>query len=157
MDKSNTYQIGDIAQQLGLSTRTVRYYEELGFIRPQRSSGGFRLYTERDADTIRMVIRFRDLGMALEEIKALISPSPEGISQQTVQRLREALAFRREEFEHRIEKYREGIAQIERVLQLLESCEHCDHHTALEPCKHCFDEDGAVSPFLHQVFHAETK
>lgn len=154
MDKSIAYQIGEIAKQLGLSTRTVRYYEELGFIRPARTQGGFRLYSERDADIIRMVIRFRDLGMALEEIKALISPAPPEIAQDTVQRLREALTFRRQEFERRIEQHQEGIAQIDRVLQILSNCDQCGHPIEGEACRRCIDQDATISPFLNSMLTA---
>lgn len=40
-------QIGEVAERIGLSLRTIRYYEEVGLVVPSvRSQGGFRLYTE---------------------------------------------------------------------------------------------------------------
>lgn len=66
-------QIGEVAERVGLSLRTVRYYEEVGLVRPSaRSDGGFRLYSEDDVQRLLVVKRMKPLGLALEEMTELL-------------------------------------------------------------------------------------
>jgi MerR family transcriptional regulator, repressor of the yfmOP operon len=65
------YRIGTVADRLGVTTRTIRYYEELGLLGPGagRSKGAHRLYGEADISRLREVLRLRDLlGLSLEAI-----------------------------------------------------------------------------------------
>ena len=63
-------QIGDVAEQTGLSLRTIRYYEEAGLVTPStRTTGGFRLYTEADADRFDLIKRMKPLGFSIEEMR----------------------------------------------------------------------------------------
>ncbi len=67
-------QIGEVAEQVGLSLRTIRYYEEVGLVTPSaRTSGGFRLYTETDVARLRLVRRMKPLDFSLEEMKDLLT------------------------------------------------------------------------------------
>jgi MerR family transcriptional regulator, repressor of the yfmOP operon len=66
--------IGAVAERLGVTTRTIRYYEELGLLGSgsKRSKGSHRLYSEADIARLQEVLRLRNLlGMSLEEIVAL--------------------------------------------------------------------------------------
>jgi DNA-binding transcriptional MerR regulator len=68
------YQIGSVAEWVGLSLRTIRHYEELGLIVPSgRSPGGFRLYTDRDVERLRLVKRMKPLNFSLEEIRDVLA------------------------------------------------------------------------------------
>ena len=67
--------IGDVARRLGVSTRTLRYYEEVGLVTPaHRSAGGTRRYSEAD---LARVVRVRELqalmGFNLDEIRELLA------------------------------------------------------------------------------------
>jgi DNA-binding transcriptional MerR regulator len=64
--------ISDLAQELDVSTRTIRYYEELGLIQPERTGRGNRLYTRRDRARLRLILRGKRFGFSLEEIKEMI-------------------------------------------------------------------------------------
>lgn len=67
-------QIGEVAERTGLSLRTIRYYEEVGLIRPSsRTQGGFRLYTEPDVARLNLVKRMKPLGFTLEEARDLLA------------------------------------------------------------------------------------
>jgi MerR family transcriptional regulator, copper efflux regulator len=67
------YQIGEVAESVGLSISTIRHYDELGVVVPSaRSSGGFRLYTDADVERLRFVKRLRPLQFGLEEITDLM-------------------------------------------------------------------------------------
>jgi MerR family transcriptional regulator, repressor of the yfmOP operon len=69
-----SYRIGDVAERVGVTTRTIRYYEELGLLgtASARTKGAHRLYTEADIARLEELIRLRDLlGLTLEELVAL--------------------------------------------------------------------------------------
>ena len=66
-------QIGEVADQTGLSLRTIRYYEEVGLVTPSaRTSGGFRLYSETDVARLRLVRRMKPLEFSLEEMRRVL-------------------------------------------------------------------------------------
>lgn len=149
MDSNQTtYYIGGISKELKLSQRAVRYYEELGFIKPTRTEGKFRVYSRHDFDLLKLVIGFKDLGMTLEEIKALILPGGGKFTFSAAQELRGMLILRRKEFETKIKKYGDGIAQIDRVLDILSNCATCGKPADDGVCEDCLKRHGADSSAL---------
>ena len=65
-------QIGELARSLGITTRTLRLYEELGLIDPpQRTEGGIRYYTKEDIRRIRFVLKVKELGLSLKQMQEL--------------------------------------------------------------------------------------
>lgn len=68
------HQIGEVADAVGLSLRTIRHYDEMGIVVPSgRSAGGFRLYTDGDVDRLRLVKRMKPLDFSLEEIRDVLA------------------------------------------------------------------------------------
>ena len=66
-------QIGQVAEQTGLSLRTIRFYEENGLVVPTtRTEGGFRLYSAEDVARLEVVKRMKPLGFSLEDMAALL-------------------------------------------------------------------------------------
>jgi DNA-binding transcriptional MerR regulator len=67
-------QIGEVAEKLGLTPRTLRYYEEIGLLAPpSRMEGGFRLYSPADISRLEQIIQLkRLLGFSLAEIKQVV-------------------------------------------------------------------------------------
>ena len=64
----------DLAQATGCNLETIRYYENIGVMPPpQRSENGYRVYDEDDRKRLSFVMRGRDLGFNLKEIKALLA------------------------------------------------------------------------------------
>ena len=67
------HQIGRVAEQLGLSIRTVRYYEEEGLVEPSaRSEGGFRLYSDEDIERLEAIKRMKPLGFTVQEMRDVL-------------------------------------------------------------------------------------
>lgn len=67
-------QIGAVAQKTGLTVDAIRFYERERLLRAgARTSGGFRLFAERDVDTLLFIRGAQDLGFSLEEIRDLIA------------------------------------------------------------------------------------
>ncbi len=72
---SPSLRIGEVAERVGTTTRTVRYYEEIGLLpgSADRARGQHRLYTEADVERVQQILRLRDLlGVSLDELKQLI-------------------------------------------------------------------------------------
>ena len=67
-------QIGEAAEQTGLTQRTLRYYEEKGLLRPpSRMDGGFRLYSQDDIERVENIRQLKELlGFSLADIKEMI-------------------------------------------------------------------------------------
>ena len=61
-----TYTISELAQEFGVTTRTIRFYEEKGLIKPLRD-GQKRLYTPADRVRIKLILRGKRIGMSLQE------------------------------------------------------------------------------------------
>jgi DNA-binding transcriptional MerR regulator len=74
VDSDNeAYLISDLVEELGISQRTIRYYEEQGLLRPRRSAGNHRLFSRRDRARLKMILRGKILGFSLEEIANLLN------------------------------------------------------------------------------------
>lgn len=66
-------QIGEVADRVGLSLRTVRYYEEQGLLAPQtRTTGGFRLYATEQVDRLALIKQMKPLGFTVQEMRELL-------------------------------------------------------------------------------------
>ncbi|MBV9802257.1 MAG: MerR family transcriptional regulator [Solirubrobacterales bacterium] len=72
---TKTLRIGEVAELLGTTPRTIRYYEEIGLLPDahDRAQGKHRCYTQIDVERVREIMRLRDLlGLSLEEVSALL-------------------------------------------------------------------------------------
>lgn len=66
------YRIGELAQRVGLTERTIRYYEELGLLESvKRLEGGTRVYTDDDVRRLKFIRKLKALGLSLEEMREL--------------------------------------------------------------------------------------
>lgn len=67
-------QIGEVATLLGISTKTIRYYQQIGLLAaPSRSTSGYRLYSASDLLRLLRIKRLRALGLSLDRIKAALA------------------------------------------------------------------------------------
>jgi len=73
------YSISDLAGEFGITTRTIRFYEEKGYLSPKRQ-GTRRIYSAPDRTQLRLILRGKRLGLSLDETSELISMygSPSG-------------------------------------------------------------------------------
>ena len=109
-------QIGEVAEQTGLSLRTIRYYEEVGLVTPSaRTGGGFRLYSENDVARLRLVRRMKPLDFSLEEMGQVLG---------VLDALEEAAPEERETLVDRLTGYRQAAeARVAALRQQLEVAE----------------------------------
>ena len=72
MDSLRLYRIGELASSVGLTPRTIRYYEEIGLLDSvRRVEGGKRVYTDQDNQRLKFIKRLKDLGLTLAEMQEL--------------------------------------------------------------------------------------
>lgn len=71
---ANTYSISDLSQEFDLTTRAIRFYEDMGLLEPERSGPGGRnrVYSARDRTRLKLTLRAKRLGLSLNEAKGLI-------------------------------------------------------------------------------------
>jgi DNA-binding transcriptional MerR regulator len=68
------YTVQKLAQLAGVSTRTLRYYDEIGILKPARiNSSGYRIYGQAEVDRLQQIMFYRELDISLESIKEIIT------------------------------------------------------------------------------------
>jgi len=102
---SNTYTISELAREFGVTTRTIRFYEDQGLLSPQRE-GTNRIFSQRDRVRLKLALRGKRLGFALAEIRELFELYD--ISRDEKKQLEEFLV-RLERRRARLEQQREDI------------------------------------------------
>ncbi|KHF41898.1 MerR family transcriptional regulator [Halalkalibacter okhensis] len=68
-----TFSISDLAKEFDISTRTIRYYEEKGLIKPERTLTGQRIYHKKDRIRMQLILRGKRFGFSLDEIEEMIT------------------------------------------------------------------------------------
>ncbi len=70
--ESQLVQIGELAKSLGITTRTIRYYEEIGLMgKNERLGGSTRTYTHDDILRLKFILKLKTMGISLKEIEQL--------------------------------------------------------------------------------------
>ncbi|USB34082.1 MerR family transcriptional regulator [Paenibacillus sp. YPG26] len=68
------YTIHKLGQLAGISTRTLRYYDEIDLLKPARiNSSGYRIYGENEIDRLQHILFYRELGLSLEQIRGMMN------------------------------------------------------------------------------------
>lgn len=105
MDK--IYSVTELARDLGVTPRTIRFYEDQGLISPQRA-GNTRVYTYRDRARMILILRGKQLGFSLRDIKEYLDLYIVDTTQS-------------EQLQHLVRKARERIVQLESQLQAVKT------------------------------------
>ncbi|WP_233801157.1 MerR family transcriptional regulator [Paraburkholderia sp. HP33-1] len=109
--------VRDAAERLGVTPRTLKYYEERGLVSPTRSEGRYRLYDEDDLKRFARILRLRSLGFSLHSITEMLKRSLEPVegghrfSTESLQQIRDAIAQQVETLDTRIEAVRRELKE----------------------------------------------
>jgi DNA-binding transcriptional MerR regulator len=71
-DQPKTFTIGDLAREFGVTLRTLRFYEDRGLLSPMRE-GTTRIYDARDRNRLSVILKGKQLGFTLTEIRAMLA------------------------------------------------------------------------------------
>lgn len=148
--------IGDFAALAGTNLRTLRYYEEIGLLRPaSRSTGGFRFYRPEDLNRLRMVASLQRLGLELAQIRTLMDTRSEGLPRkELLARVRAALDEQRGLIAERIAALEKQRGGLDEALAKLRACEACAHSPAPSNnfCNPCEVDHRALPADLSALF-----
>jgi len=107
------YTVQKLAQLAGVSTRTLRYYDEVGILKPARiNSSGYRIYGAKEVDRLQQILFYRELGIGLDSIKEIVTaPSFDGAA--ALKEHHEKLLEKRQQLDALIENVEKTIALTE--------------------------------------------
>lgn len=110
-----SYSISDLAQEFDLTTRAIRFYEDMGLLQPERQGAGgrTRVYSPRDRTRLRLTLRAKRLGLSLVEAKEIIelydSPRDTGVQ---LERFLQVLGQHRTQLEAKMEELQVTLDEI---------------------------------------------
>jgi len=111
------YMISVVSEMLGLHPQTLRIYEREGFIKPKRSGGNTRLYSEEDVERLEMILRMtRELGVNLAGVEVILSMREK--MEQMQKEMEETIVMLREELARemaRREEARNALVPLRRI------------------------------------------
>jgi DNA-binding transcriptional MerR regulator len=99
---AETYSISDLARELDVTTRTIRFYEEQGMLSPERR-GQERIYQAKDRVALKLILRGKRLGFSLAECRELIELyDPVGGNYKQLHRLLDKIEGRRKQLQQQL-------------------------------------------------------
>ncbi len=111
----NTYSISDLAREFDLTTRAIRFYEDMGLLQPTRSGPGGRnrVYSARDRTRLKLTLRAKRLGLSLTEAKEIIDmyDSPRDTGPQ-LRKFLAILAQHRQELEEQMAELQANLDEV---------------------------------------------
>lgn len=117
---NKTYTISELAQEFGVTTRTIRFYEEKGLVQPLRE-GQKRLYSPADRVRIKLILRGKRIGMTLQESVELIDMyDPSRNNTQQLNSLTQTISVRRATLLQQKKDIDEMLAGLDEVQDLCE-------------------------------------
>ena len=112
---SQSYTISDLAKEFDLTTRAIRFYEDMGLLSPQREGVGSRsrVYNARDRTRLKLTLRAKRLGLSLTEAKDIIdlydSPRDTGVQ---LQKFLSVLATHKRELEEQMTDLQANLEEV---------------------------------------------
>ena len=102
--------VGEVAKKMGVTVRTLQYYDKEGLLSPSaESEGGRRLYTDKDLITLHQIISLKSLGFSLDDIKERL------ISLETPADVANALTEQADDMRQKIEQLQASLSAIEQL------------------------------------------
>ena len=112
---ATTYSISDLAKEFDLTTRAIRFYEDMGLLQPERSGPGgrSRVYSGRDRTRLKLTLRAKRLGLSLTEAKDIIDmyDSPRDTGPQ-LQKFLTVLAAHRLQLEEQLAELKANLDEV---------------------------------------------
>jgi DNA-binding transcriptional MerR regulator len=105
--QKNSYTISELADELEISPSSIRFYEDKGLIRPQRTPGNQRLYLKKHRARLKMILRGKRFGFTLDEIGEMIGM--EDMQMNEVEQIIRSQMF----FDKKIEEIRNRRAELD--------------------------------------------
>lgn len=112
------YTVQKLGKLAGISTRTLRYYDEIGILKPARiSSSGYRIYGQNEVNRLQQILFFRELGVGLDAIKEVVT-APSFNGAKALRQHHEKLLAKREQLDKLIANVEKTIAVTEGRIEM---------------------------------------
>lgn len=146
-DLASPLTVRDAAERLGVTPRTLKYYEERGLVSPSRSEGRYRLYDEDDLKRFGRILRLRGLGFSLHSIAEMLKRPLEAVegshrySAESLQQIRDALAQQVVALDARIDSMRRELKEAQKLrAELSPDIDYLDRRLAGENADALLDQ-----------------
>ena len=142
---SQTLRVGQLANKVGKTVRTIHFYEELGLLSPtSRSKGGFRQYDDEAINRIHWIDRLQQLDFSLTEIRDFLKDFQEIHSgPKAMEKLAGFYQEKLAETRAAIARHQALEAELDDSLQYLTACGGCGIETPRTACSTCEDQSHA--------------
>ena len=154
LNQTTTMRIGKLAERAGTTTRTVRFYEEMGLIKPcHRTSGGFRCYNDQQLRELQMIMSLKELGFDLDQVSQILKkrgahPTGGNLAQDMLQDMHGRL----EELNDQIESLDRMRDKLVGTIDSLCECLPCQIRLDERLCEDCEKmRVEACVPFFHTI------
>lgn len=112
------YTVQKLGKLAGVSTRTLRYYDEIGILKPARiNSSGYRIYGQTEVDKLQQILFYREMNVSLEKIKAILE-QPDFDEAEALRKHRVDLLDKRKQLDELIRNVEKSIAYSERRITM---------------------------------------
>lgn len=138
--ESRSWTISELAEEFDITTRTIRFYEEKGLLKPSRQ-GQNRVYSAADRVKLKLILRGKRLGLSLQESQELIDMyRPEGNNAEQLLALIESIRSKRRQLQHQLE-------DLQAMLEELDASE--------QRCQEALRQEGLPQEGLPQTQHTQ--
>jgi DNA-binding transcriptional MerR regulator len=138
------FSISQVAERTGFPASTLRFYEQSGLVRPDRTRAGYRCYGERDVELLAFIGRAKGFGLSLEEITELLRLLDDDRCEPVQGRLRDLIDTKIAEAQQRIAELVAFTAELQRVASTLG--DHTPEGPCDDACGCTTDRQGLVGP-----------
>lgn len=140
---------GEVAELLGVTLRTVRYYEEQGLVTPTRTDKGTRYYSDFAVQRLEVCVRLAGVGIPIKTLKQLATVRPSAESgEQSSHELVEVFQALRGDLRKSLANLRYLISDLEKTERLVRTCWTCPNRPNRVDCPECPCEVEIDSAFI---------
>ena len=138
-----------MAELLGVTPRTVHYYEEQGLVTPKRTDKGTRFYSDFDVRRLEVCVRLAELGVPIRTIARLAQIRPNAATgEESSHELVEVFSEIRSTFRKRLAGLRYMLGDLEKTERLVRTCWNCPNKPTRQDCPDCPCEVELNSAFI---------
>jgi len=145
--RMKTYKIGELAQITSNTTRTLRYYEELGLLEPVRNTSGQRLYSNDALTRLEFISELKSGGFSLVEIKSFFdSWKDKNTGAEAFEATMEIIQAKLAEIAQLQKKLSRLNDELRAMVSFLMSCRSCEKKPSEDNCVPCPNHKGEETP-----------
>lgn len=112
------YTVQKLASLAGVSARTLRYYDEIGILKPARiNSSGYRIYGKKEVDMLQQILFYREMGLSLDEIREIVT-KPGFNMEEALSEHRSKLIKKRDQLDSLISNVEKTIASMKGEIEM---------------------------------------